>query len=392
MRYRVALDATQLPALGAGVSTYVLNLARELSVLPKRAFDLVIIAKQVDAELFSCCSPAAEVATVNLHTRPHRLIWEQTGLPLLVARRGIHLVHSPHYSVPLMGKVRRVVTFHDLTYVRMPEYHSWTRRWYFRRLIPWAARTADHIVCDSLQTQRDLHAFCPWLPEAKSTCVPLGIAPEYLEPVTPQRIRHVRDRYGLTENYVLHVGTIEPRKNIETALTAIELLNMEGVRLRLVLAGQPGWESKTVYEKLERSPLCRVLGYVPAADLPPLYAGSEGLVMPSHYEGFGFPVLEAMAVGAPVVCSGKGSLREVGGDAALVPESDTPDAYATALRTILARSSDRESRVVRGRSWARRFSWRATAEATAAVYYRVMHGGLGHAPHEDAVSIRDPGR
>src|SRR2546425_5791573 len=155
----------------------------------------------------------------------------------------------------------------------------------------------------------------------KATVVPLGVAPRYFETVSPEAIRRVRERHQLPPQYVLHVGTIEPRKNLLTALHATGLLRAAVTDVTLVLVGQPGWECQGLYETLDNSRICRTLGYVTIDDLPAIYAGAAVLIMPSHYEGFGLPVLEGMAVGVPVVCSGKGSLREIVGDAGIIPDS-----------------------------------------------------------------------
>jgi glycosyltransferase involved in cell wall biosynthesis len=388
--FRVGFDATQLPRLGAGTATYILNLVAELAALPDRDFDLVVVAKDIDADALRAAAPSATVVAVRLPTRPYRLAWEQVGLPLLMRRAKIVVLHSPHYTVPFTGAFRRVVTFHDLTYITMPERHSQSRRWYFRLAIPRAARRADSILCDSAQTREDLHHLYPDLPLDRSTVVPLGITPRYFESIPPDSVRRVKEQYRLPEHYVLHVGTIEPRKNIQTALRAVELLRMSGHPTALVLVGPPGWESRELYSALQRSPICRALGHIPLEDLVAVYAGARSLVMPSHYEGFGFPVLEAMAVGVPVVCSGKGSLREVAGDAALIPASDAPEDYAAVLQTASETGPDREAIIRRGQQWASQYTWRRTAAQTASVYRRLAREALdsqgtkGSSPPRDA--------
>jgi alpha-1,3-rhamnosyl/mannosyltransferase len=182
----------------------------------------------------------------------------------------------------------------------------------------------------------------------------------------------VRSRYSLPARFVLHVGTIEPRKNVGAAIDAVTTIRATHPDVELVLVGQPGWESRALFARIAETAGVRHLGHVPSSDLPALYQAAAALVMPSHYEGFGLPVLEAMALGTPVVSSGKGSLAEVGGTAALVPEDHTPDGYARALGRILSSEPLRDELRARGLAQASRFSWAAAAKATAAVYERVL--------------------
>jgi glycosyltransferase involved in cell wall biosynthesis len=387
---RVGFDATQLPRHGAGTYSYILNLATALARLPAREFEFVIVVKQMDRHLFEGLT-ATEVVSVRLRSRPHRLVWEQLSLGPLLSRHRIDLLHSPHYTLPLGASLARVVTFHDLTYLLMPEMHSRSRRWFFRWMIPRSARAADHIVCDSVQTRADLHALYPELPLSKSTIVPAGIDACYHSAIVPSAIERTLSKYHLCPNYVLHVGTIEPRKNIETALRAVETLRQGGVDTLLVLAGRQGWLSNEAMATLLNSASCRVLGHVPFEDLRSLYAGAGAVVMPSHYEGFGLPVVEGMAAGVPVVSSGKGSLREVSGPAAIIPRDDTVEDYADALRTALRRGPARDAVIQRGKEWARQFSWERSAALVARVYSDVWVGQMirrsGKAPLEES-----PGR
>ena len=381
----MAFDATHLARLGAGVSTYILNLIAALGGLEPRAWDLIVLARPEHAELLRHRAPGVTVHPVRIFSRPYRLAWEQVGLPRVLSRLGAGLLHSPHYSIPLRLSIPRAVTFHDLTYVTMAARHQASRRWYFRWMIPRAAREADHVFCISRTTWEDLQRLYPDVPASKLSVVPLApAAPTTREP-TPNELAEARRRLGLPASFILHVGTIEPRKNIGTAIAAVAELRARRPQLELVLVGQPGWESAELFATIERTPFVRHLGHVPDEDLAALYRLASVVIVPSHYEGFGLTVVEAMAAGTPVVTSGKGALAEVAGTAGVVPRGDASDDYAMAIDAILTDDHHRAELAAAGRRQAARFTWEAAAERTAAVYDRL----LGCAPRRPSLALQE---
>lgn len=369
---RIAFDATHLSRLSAGVSTFILNQLEALYDLPAPRWSLSVIAKTDQIDDIRERLPRADLIPVAIPSTAYRIAWEQLALPRLLEHHGIDLLHSPHYSVPLNTRTARVVTIHDLSYILMPERHRRSRRWFFRYMIPRATRVADHVFCVSECTRRDLLDLYPYLAAEKISVVPLGVDPRLRQPVSAAARTEVQHKYKLANHFVLHVGTIEPRKNIGTAIDALRILRTVYPDVELVLVGQPGWESDTMFETIRHTAGVRHLGHVPAADLPALYRAATALVMPSHYEGFGLPVLEAMALGTPVVSSGKGSLAEVGEDAVLVPRDDTADAYAASLGEIIESPALRAALRDRGQIQANKFSWTAAAVRTAAAYEQVL--------------------
>ena len=200
-------------------------------------------------------------------------------------------------------------------------------------------------------------------------------------PQAPEAVAAVRTRYGLPDRYLLCVGTIEPRKNLGRVLAAFERLHAERLTDALVIVGKRGWLYDDFFAQLEHSPAKHAVifpGFVPDADLPAVYAGSQALAFPSEFEGFGLPVLEAMACGAPVVCSNTSSLPEVAGDAALLVDPDDVAAITAALRRVLADADLAAELRRRGLAQAARFSWQRTAQETLAVYRQLI--GDAHAP------------
>ena len=368
---RVVFDATQLSRLGAGVSTYIVNLVRALAALQDRRWDLIVLARPEQAELFAT-GAGLRLEPIRMPSTAYRVVWEQLRLPRVAQRIAAGLIHSPHYSIPLRLGLRRVVTVHDLTYVTMPEHHRASRSWYFRWILPRAVRAADHVLCVSETTRADLLRLYPDVSPAKVSVTRLAVGTAGAEEPSRDELAEVRRRLQLPDHFVLQVGTVEPRKNVAMTLDAVVELRRRDPRVELVLAGQRGWESERLFRRLEEMPFVRYLGHLSDHELAALYRLASVVIMPSHYEGFGLPVLEALRAGTPVVSSGKGGLAEVAGEAAVVPSRDHPSAYADALERLLVDQPYRQAMVRAGRLQAGRFSWQEAARQTAEVYNRLL--------------------
>jgi glycosyltransferase involved in cell wall biosynthesis len=299
---------------------------------------------------------------------PRQLLWEQVELPARARRHGAEVLHAATgTSAPLWHPVKVVMTLHDLAPTRHPEWLSgWRSRWYWGRWVPRTARSADRIVVPSESTRRDVLALLG-VPAARVHVVPLALA---LDPtVTPLSPEDVRALHRLPDRYLLYVGTIDRRKDYRTLLDALARLPADVglVVAGTVIAGRTDF--RETIQRLGLAPRVRVLGYVPDAHLPALYRAAAVFVYPSFYEGFGLPVLEAMACGTPVVTYNTTSLPEVAADAAVLLDLPvTGPALADALRGLLEDSVRRRDLVERGRGRAAEFGWQRTAALTAAVY------------------------
>lgn len=293
--------------------------------------------------------------------RPHRL-WTHVGLSREMARRPPDVLFVPAHVVPLWHPPATVVTIHDLGYRFFPHQHTWQARLYLDASTRFSCRAARHIIADSQATARDLQREYG-VPAERIRVVYPGLDPAMAR-ADPAAQDEVRRRYGLSRPFVLYVGTIQPRKNLARLVEAFARLPGPLAGVDLVLAGQIGWlagETLATIRRLGLEGRVRLPGYVPQEDLPALLSAAECFVMPSLYEGFGLPVLEAMACGTPVICSDAGSLPEVAGDAALqFPATDT-DALAAALAHLLGSAALRQSLASRGLAWCRRFSWERAA-------------------------------
>jgi glycosyltransferase involved in cell wall biosynthesis len=334
---------------------------------------------------------AAEVLPPALTLRPlprwaarrsGRILWEQLLLPPALRRDGAALLHSPAYAMPLACPAPAVVTVHDLSFFHLPETFPRVQGAYLRRATRRAARHAAALIAVSDFTRRELERLLGADP-ARVFVVPNGIQPG-CRPLPPEAVAAFSARSGLPEQFVLTLGTLQPRKNVATLLRAYaELTRRMGDRLpALVIAGAPGWgrsDLPALIEALGLRERVILAGYVPPEDLPALYNAALLLAYPSRYEGFGLPVVEAMACGTPVVLADATSLPEVGGEAALrVPPEDVAG-WAAAMATVLADPARAADLRAAGLRQATRYSWSRAAQETLAVYRQVLAGTAGRA-------------
>lgn len=272
----------------------------------------------------------------------------------------------PAHSLPRFFPGKGVVTVHDLGYVYFPNLH--TPRDY--RYLDWSTRHSAHraarIMADSQTTRQDLIEHYN-IPADKIAVVYPGVD-ETLAPVTDARVlADVRRKYGLPERYLLFIGTLQPRKNIGRLVEAFKAWQSDSgeTEIGLALAGRPGW----LYDPkwTENSPNVAVLGYVEDTDITALYSGALAFLMPSLFEGFGFPILEAMRCDTPVICSNTTSLPELAGDAAILVDPMNTDDIAQGIHELVSQPERRADLVQKGRKQAAKFTWEAAARAALAV-------------------------
>ncbi|AIS11887.1 mannosyltransferase [Pseudomonas chlororaphis subsp. aurantiaca] len=299
-------------------------------------------------------------------------------MPLLRKRAlkgyGDFLYHSPNYYLPPFAG-RSVATFHDLSPFTWAHCHTPQLARYLQKELKTTLLRADALITDSEYTRCELAKYFSW-PIERIHTVPLASSADF-HPRSPESLRDTLGRHGLESGgYSLFVGTIEPRKNIDTLLDAYSRLPM-AVRTRwpLILTGYHGWRNDAIHARLEaarREGWARYLGFVPSEDLPLLFAGAHLFAFPSLYEGFGLPVLEAMSSGVPVVCSNSSSLPEVAGPAALMCEPMDVDTLTAHLQKGLEDEAWRRSAVEQGLQHAAEFSWERCAWETMQVYKKVL--------------------
>ncbi len=310
--------------------------------------------------------------TVSLGYKPYRLlVWlgqlAGVGFDRLIPDAG--LFHATEHLLPSLRSIPSILTVHDLIFRHLPSHHKPLNRWYLNLTMPLYCRRATHIIAISECTRRDLIGTYGLSPE-KITVIYEAAGPRF-RPQPPEAVTSVHTRYSLPDRYLLFVGTIEPRKNLTRLLTAFEAIHSKEMTDGLVIVGRRGWLYKDFFARLEQSPVRDAVlfpGYVPDEDLPAIYAGAQALVFPSLYEGFGLPVLEALACGTPVVASRASSIPEVGGGAVLYFNPASAGEITEAIHLVLQDPDLREEMRERGMTQAARFSWDQVAIETEAVY------------------------
>jgi glycosyltransferase involved in cell wall biosynthesis len=372
---RVLVDATAVPADRGGVGRYVDGLIPALS---RAGAHLAVVCQRADAERYQRMAPDVEVVAgpAAIAHRPARLAWEQTGLPLVAQQVRAEVVHSPHYTMPLRVGRPVVVTIHDATFFTQPDQHTAVKGTFFRSATRTALRRATRVIVPSKATRDELVRVLDADP-TKLDVAYHGVDPEIFHVPTEADKARVAARLGLRGPYVAFLGILEPRKNVPNLIRGwVKAVHWRDEPPALVLAGGSGWDEDVDAAIAEVPAHLRVIrpGYLRFADLPGYLGGATVVAFPSHGEGFGLPVLEAMACGAPVLTTHRLSLPEVGGDAVAYTEPGA-DEIAAGLTALLDDAARRRQLAEAAIARAREFTWAISAEAHMASYTRAAQLG-----------------
>lgn len=363
------LHSQQAGYRSAGIKGYIANLLR---YLPAKAPDcwqfeaLVGAANSAEFERVRLSRSA-----LDTQSPLRRIIWEQTLQPWKL--RQYDLYHALAFVAPIALAAPMVVTVYDLSFLRYPERLSQARRLYLRSMTALTCSKARRVLAISQSTADDLLSLLG-VPADKIDVTPLGYDRAVFRPLPAAELERFRREQQLPERFWLYVGTLEPRKNLSTLLAAYgRLPNAE--RLPLILGGGIGWRGREILAEIERLGLgasVTHIGFIPAAELPLWYNCAEAFVYPSVFEGFGLPVLEAMACGAPVVISDAAALREVAGSAGWRIPSLAAGSWAEALKRVKMDEAWRDAAKADGLARAARFSWERTAALTVGSYRKAL--------------------
>jgi len=359
-----------------GIGRYTRGLVGALAQLddPGTTRYELVVARDAPLDRLPMLPPRFRVRRLPFSERQMTILWHRFDLPLWVdAWCGpFDVFHAPDFVLPPLRRAPGLVTVHDLSFLTYPSGAvPGLRRW-LKRVVPASIRRARHVLADSESTRRDIVRHLA-VDAAKVSVVGAGVDRRFRPITDPGALGDVRRRYRLPDRFVLGLGTLEPRKNFEGLIGAFDRIQAEFPELHLVIAGGRGWLYDPILAAAAVSPAAdriHVVGFVADEDLPALYSLARTFAFPSHYEGFGLPVLEAMSCGTPVLASDNSSLPEVAGDAAiLVPASDVP-ALADALARLERDTSLRAACRRRGIARAAGYTWEAAARRLSAVYRR----------------------
>jgi len=363
---RIGIDARLWEEPRSGIGRYTRSLLEHLVPLAPELGWVLYVDRPP--------GPALPGAAVRCLPRRQRILWSLWDAPRALRREPVALFHGvTGFELPPRGPWQLVTTVHDLVPFRFPALVPPRHRWAVRCLLGGAIRRARTVIAVSEATRQEVLARFRVDP-ARVVVVPEA-APDGYAPPSAEALAAVRARYGLVRPYVLFVGLLEPKKNLGVLLEAVARLRRgrDWGDAELVVVGAPGWgaDPRSRVAALGLEGVVRFLGPAPDPDLPALYGGALAFAFPSRWEGFGLPVLEAMAAGAPVVTSNRGALPEItAGAARLVEPAAAP--LAEALGALLADPGERARRRAAGLARAAEFSWARTARETLAVYRRAL--------------------
>lgn len=371
----IGINYTSALKQGAGIGRYTRGLVSALAELDSANRYTLLISRDAPAEKIPPLPANFSVKRLPLPERFLTILWHRFYLPLYIDQWAgpFDLFHSPDFVLPPLRQTPGILTVHDLSFIKhphgaLPQLRSW-----LNKVVPHSVARAGHILADSDSTKTDLISLLN-VPAHKISVVGAGVEARFKPVTDPPALAQVRQKYALPQKFILSLGTLEPRKNFDGLIAAFNQIESAFPDLHLVIAGGKGWLYEGIFAAAAQSPAAgriHPIGFVADDDLPALYSLAHLFAYPSHYEGFGIPVLEAMACGTPVVTANNSSLPEVAGPAALLVAAEDTPALAAALRTLLTDLPLRQTCVQQGFEQAQRFTWAAAAQKLLDVYRQI---------------------
>jgi len=375
MTTQIGIDYTSAIHQSAGIGRYTRELVQVLAAEWPAAQYRLFVANARRAALPPLPGQNFSWQPTRLSERWLARLWYRLRLPLAINRwtGPLHLFHAPDFFLPPVdAATRTIVTVHDLSFVRHPESVMPGMSQHLNTWVPRSVQRADHVIAVSEATRQDLMELYH-TPPGKISVLYHGVTPEFAPVTSAARLNDVRQKYNLGQNpFILSVGTLQPRKNYQRLIQALAQLEAD---VSLVIVGGRGWQVEPILAEIERQKLAarvHLPGFVADADLPALYSAAALFVYPSLYEGFGLPVLEAMACGAPVIAANRSALPEVVGNAGLLIDPYNVDELAAAINRLLGDGSLRAQLATAGRAQAAQFTWPAMARQLVEMYRQII--------------------
>ena len=378
-RASIGIDYTAAVRQRAGIGRYSRNLIRALAEIDTENQYTLFVAGGRGDDGLGAWPPNFRLRSIPLSDRWLHILWQRLRLPIPIQTitGPLDLFHSPDFVLPPVGRAPAILTVHDLSFMRVPECFVPGFRIYLEKAVSRAVRRARRILADSECTRRDLVDLLGVEPQRVTVLYP-GVEARFRPVHEAEVLDRARIRYGLPDRFILGLGTLQPRKNFVGLIEAFAqlLAHSHDVSsgLHLVIVGEKGWLAEDIPAAVTRfglDKLVHVVGYVRDVDLPALYNLASAFAFPTLYEGFGLPVLEAMACGTPVVAADNSSLPEVIGDAELLVLTGDPQALAGALSRLLQEPAIRDRAVAAGLKQAAKFTWAESAQQLLGIYRSV---------------------
>ena len=368
----IGIDVSPAINQKAGIARYTYQLVSSLLELDK-SNDYVLYA-------FSSKPEQDVFKSERAQFRPHKwqpqllktyfLLLRLLNLSADSFTKEADIVHSTDFVLPVSKNKPSIITIHDLAFRRFPSFYTFKNRTYMNSMAKFSAKRADKIITYSDSTKKDVIKFLS-IDEKKISVIPLGVEDKF-KPASEEEIKKIKADLGLPDNYIITLGTLQPRKNLEALIDAFARLKKDkAIPHKLVIVGEKGWNNEKLLTKLAGLDIAEdivLTGFIEDNQLPSLYSGATALVYPSLYEGFGLPVLEAMACGVPVACSNTSSLPEIAGEAALLFDPTDVDQIYSSIQKLLLDEKLRKTLGEAGIKRARQFTWEKTAKQTLSLY------------------------
>ena len=354
---KIAIDVQTTQGQKTGFGFYVSNLTRELLKIDKK--NKYVLLRPDSQQDFSA---------------PQRWWWDQVTVPAKARSQKVDLLHQPAFSAPVRYAGKTVVTVHDIIAVLFGKDIPFFSRQFFAHWMPYSYRYANKIICVSEHTKKDLVKYLH-IDESKIVVIPEAAGEEYQPVRDKKKIAQVLNKYKIGKPFILHIGTLNPRKNLSFLIDVFSKVRQTLPDIQLVITGKKGWYYENLFELVEKLGLQKDViftGYIEDCEAPVLYSAATVYAFPSLYEGFGLPPLEAMACGTPVVASNMSSIPEVMGNAGILLSPTDKIGWVSALQNVLSSQAEQKKLSDKSLARAKNFSWRQTAQKTIRIYEELL--------------------